>query len=195
MKTISDPDQPNRRVWRTVALATLALLMLGAGALWWRPDGAPAQPPQSPVAAMAVPTDSDSDFAAAPAGPIRSTAPVPRNPRAALLQLGEHAQTVVPNFQGEYPRVAAKRGGVITALVPFPAARPGESIRVQAEDGGALLDGAAGGAVGVDPEHQARVTFRVADGDGLQRVTLRHGSDTRVLEFWVGPEAPVLVRN
>ena len=42
---------------------------------------------------------------------------------------------------------------------------------------------------------RARFEFRAAPNDGLNRVTLRRGGESRVLEFWVGVEPPALVRN
>ncbi len=102
---------------------------------------------------------------------------------------------VAPNVRGEFPRVSVPAAALIRATVPFPDAAPGAIIFLQAEDGGALHGAASGGALTVGDDRQVTLEFRAATSDGVQRVTLRHGADTQLLEFWVGPEAPVLVRN
>lgn len=104
-------------------------------------------------------------------------------------------QQVISNVRGEFHRVPVPASTVITASVPFADAVPGESIRVQAEDGGLLQGRAAQGSVAVGSDHRASVAFQTAANDGLYRVTLRRGGECRVLQFWVGPEPPVLVRQ
>lgn len=117
------------------------------------------------------------------------------DPRVARIRFGATERFVAPNARGEFPRVPVPASAAITAAVPFPAAMPGEPISVQAEDGGVLAGPAAGGRVMIDDRHRAQIEFQTSALDGLHRVTLRRGSESRVLQFWVGPEPPVLVRQ
>jgi hypothetical protein len=43
-------------------------------------------------------------------------------------------------------------------------------------------------AVRLDERKQVAFTFQATKPGGLHRVTLRHGTETKVLEFWVGEE-------
>jgi hypothetical protein len=124
-----------------------------------------------------------------------AVAAIMKDPRAAMLRIDGVSRAVVPNVRGEFPRVLVPASAIVAASVPFPEARPGEKIAVQAEDGGALLDAAAQGFVTIDAAHRAPVQFKVSAHDGIHRVTLRRGGETRVLEFWVGAEQPILARN
>jgi hypothetical protein len=126
---------------------------------------------------------------------VSEVAAIMKDPRAAMLRIGGVPRAVVPNVRGEYPRVLVPASAIIAASVPFAGAQPGEKIAVQAEDGGALLDAAGQGFVAIDEAHRAPVQFKVSAHEGMHRVTLRRGGETRVLEFWVGPEQPVLARN
>ena len=84
---------------------------------------------------------------------------------------------------------------VIAVSVPFPDAQPGEQLAIQAEDGGVFVTGVAEARVQVAPDRQAHFQFRTSANDGLHRVTLHRGGESRVLQFWVGAEPPVLVRS
>lgn len=181
---------------RSIVLS--GVLILTAGALVWvaltrksaNRASAPSvdkvagvQPP-APVVAAQAKTAVASDVAT-----------VMKDPRVATLRIDGAPRAVVPNVRGEYPRVLVPASAIIAASVPFLEAQTGEKIAVQAEDGGALLDAAAQGFVTIDTAHRAAVQFKVSAYDGIHRVTLRRGGETRVLEFWVGAEPPVIVRN
>ena len=117
------------------------------------------------------------------------------NPRAAQIVFAGVRRVVVPNARGEFSRVGVPASAVIVATVPFPDSAPGSTIFLQAEDDGLLSGAASAGALVVGEDRRVTLEFRAAASDGIQRVTLRDGAETRLLEFWVGPEAPVLVRN
>jgi len=99
------------------------------------------------------------------------------------------------NVRGEYRRLIVPASATITASIPFAGAKSGELIAVQAEDGGLLHGSAAQGSASVDNEHKVTVAYQVSANDGMHRVTLRHGGESRVLEFWVGAEPTVIVRK
>lgn len=102
---------------------------------------------------------------------------------------------IAPNVLGEYPRVPVPAGELIAASVPFPAAAPGDRIAVQAEDGGRLIGDAASGIVRTSGGGRAAIEFQAPAFEGAHRITLRRGGESRTLEFWVGPDPPVLVRE
>ena len=99
------------------------------------------------------------------------------------------------NARGELPRLKVPSEATIAATVRFPNAMPGQPISVQPEDGGTLIGDAVSGVVLIDDQQQANFEFQPSANDGQYRVTLRNGGESRVLEFWVGPEPPVLVRK
>jgi hypothetical protein len=117
------------------------------------------------------------------------------NPEAAVVEFGGVRRAVEANPRGEFHRVAVAPSALITASVPFLDADAGTRVVVQVEDGGALRGSAAAGAVTLGADHCAHVEFQVSRYDGLHRVTFRRGADVRVLQFWAGPEQPVLVRR
>lgn len=194
MNTLSMPDA-KRRTGRWLGLV-IVLAFIGGGVCWFFAERAPSAASGSAVSAAAsgnpaIPTASGVH---APAAAVTAAA-VANDPRAAQLTIAGQTRAVVPNVRGEFPRVLVSASAIIAASVPFPDARPGEKIAVQAEDGGALLDAATQGFVTIDATHGAPVKFKVSAHDGMHRVTLRRGGETRVLEFWVGAEPPVVVRN
>jgi hypothetical protein len=117
------------------------------------------------------------------------------NPRAARITFAGVTHIVAPNARGEFSRVIVPASAIITGSVPFLDATPGEEIAVQAEDGGVLLGEAASGALVLDHDRRVPVQFKVSGFEGLNRVTLRRGSETRLLEFWIGDEPAVVAHN
>lgn len=115
--------------------------------------------------------------------------------RTATLQIGENSLRVSPNLRGEFPRVIVIAEALITARVPFPEAQIGDSVAVQAEDGGQIAGGVTNGSTTIAADGVALVEFRAAAFEGMNRVTVRRGAETRVLEFWVGAEPPIHIRQ
>jgi hypothetical protein len=125
--------------------------------------------------------------------PVHST-PAPHDggdERSAKITFGDTTHFLAPNPYGEYARVIVPPSAGITAIVHFTNAKPGELVRVQAEDGGRVLGSEAD--VLVDNKGLARVLFEVSSTEGIQRLSMRHGGEARVLEFWVGNEPAVAV--
>jgi hypothetical protein len=113
----------------------------------------------------------------------------------AQIKVGEEEIQLTFNARGELPRITVLPKADISATVKFPNTVSGQKISVQAEDGGLLIDDAASGIVLIDDQQQAHFKFKLSAYDGQYRVTLRNGGESRVLEFWVGPEPPVIVRK
>lgn len=184
-KTPKNPT-PVRRWW------TATLLLCAGLAIFYWSGREPDQPIASPSAVPVETEGSSLPQTLASAEPAEAKI---SDPRAAHLTFAGQQRVVVPNPRGEFPRVSVPASTVVAATVPFPNARPGETVRVQSEDGGTLQVPSGDGMAMVDSNRQVPVEFQVSDVDGIQRITLHRGSERRVLEFWVGPEAPVLVRR
>ena len=129
---------------------------------------------------------------ASPGNQFISTGSISTKPGVAQIQAGNVNSVLAPNARGDYPRLSVSPSTIIVASVLFPDASPGERISIQAEDGGQLRGEAAKGFATIDDIRKANIEFQVSAHDGLYRVTLRRGGESRVLQFWVGPEAPVL---
>jgi hypothetical protein len=192
---ISSLPEAKRRAGRWLGLA-IALVLVGGGVCWFIAERTTSAAHTSAVgaAASANPANPTASGVHAPAAAV-TTAAAANDPRAAQLTIAGQTRAVVPNVRGEFPRFLVHASATIAASVPFPDAQPGEKIAVQAEDGGALLDAAAMGFVTIDDAHHASLQFKVSAHVGIHRVTLRRGSETHVLEFWVGTEPTVIVRN
>lgn len=170
-----------------VAMAGAVLALVGFTV--WKTTRPPAEGEHLAIADSVQPATIN-------AAPIpSSTAHVPTNPHAARISFAGTDRVVTPNVRGEYARVLIPPSVAVIASVPFPDAAPGESIRVQAEDGGLLEGLAEAGKVTIDAQRFAQFEFRAPAHDGMHRVTLRRGGEQRIVEFWVGAEPPVLVRN
>ena len=176
-------------------LVGLCLVTVFGGVAFWR-GYAPVSPglPESQRVISAVEPvterrDSGGDRA------VSQIDAASDNPRAAQIVFAGVRRVVVPNARGEFSRVGVPASAVIVATVPFPDSAPGSTVFLQAEDGGLLSGAASAGALVVGEDRRVTLEFRAAASDGIQRVTLRDGAETRLLEFWVGPEAPGLVRN
>jgi len=181
-----------QRVLRSAAVAAV-ILAIGAIA-WWK--SAQHRTASSTPLAVDSSRASESPPSAATNIAQKQDAPAPIDEtRAARITIAGTAHVLAPNVRGEFPRLIVPASATITATVPFAGAEPGEAIPVQAEDGGLLQDAAAIGSVAVDNDHKVTISYQVSANDGMHRITLRRGGESRVLEFWVGAETPVLVRN
>jgi hypothetical protein len=192
---ISSLPEAKRRAGRSLGSA-IALVLIGGGICWFIAQRTPSAASASAVG-DAAPTNPANPTASGVRGQVATgaAAAVANDPRAAQLTVDGHPRAVVANVRGEFPRVFVPASAIIAASVPFPDAQAGEKVAVQAEDGGALLNATAQGFVTIDDAHHASLQFKVSAHEGIHRVTLRRGSETHMLEFWVGPEQPVLARN
>jgi len=171
---------------RAFCLAVIVVFVVIGGIYWY------TRPTQTP---SAVAEKIGASVSVTKAIAVQTTNAVVNDPRAASITFDGATRLVVPNARGEFPRTIVPASSEIAASVPFAGAQPGEKIAVQAEDGGLLLGESAQGQIALDAQCRAPVRFKVSAYDGMHRVTLRRGGESRVLEFWVGAEPPVVVRK
>lgn len=114
------------------------------------------------------------------------------DPQVARVRVGLKEEEVSHNALGEFPRLPVPINTDITADVIFTETKLGDVIHALADDGGIIIVDASG-ALSADDDGRVRIRFKPSAYEGLQRVTLRHGAQRRVLQFWVGPEPPVSV--
>jgi hypothetical protein len=188
------PSVRSRKAYSTkgVLLSVAGLVIVAVGAWVALRPGPASEPVPTPPQRRSVAVTPISPTVSSAARAGESAA---KHPLAAHIQFDQQHRTVVPNVIGEYPRLMVPASALTESEVPFAEANPGDLIVVQAEDGGELVGAAASGAVSLDEKRVVKVPFRVSAYDGMHRVSLRYGALTRTLEFWVGPEQPVLARN
>jgi hypothetical protein len=175
------------RVFRTALISTL-VLAIGL-IIWWKVE----HNQEKSSAALTTDTAPQPSVVAVDQAQ-ESPAPVDES-RAAHITFNGVTRTVSANERDEYHRLIVPASTNLTAVVPFAEAEPGELIPVQADDGGLIQGLPVQGNATVDNNHKVTIAYQVPASDGMHRVTLRRGGEIKVLEFWVGPEAPVLVRK
>lgn len=92
-----------------------------------------------------------------------------------------------PNSVGEMGRTIVGHKTKVPFAVGYPFGKPGEVIVAVAEDGGALGRGVATAQAALNKDLTAEFEFETGGRDGLYRVTVRRGADTKALTFWSGP--------
>jgi len=194
----------NRSSKRPFILKTGLVLTLGMGGVLYyqltsertNPSTGPSPRPPTTSSTSTIPAFHDSNKIDDVVPLLHRPLPDPTtDARAATIKIGENSRRVSPNLRGEFPRVLVNAEALITARVPFPDAQLGESIAVQAEDGGQIVGGGTTGSTTIAADGEALVEFRAAAFEGMNRVTVRRGAETRVLEFWVGAEPPIHIRQ
>lgn len=192
-------NSPRSRWSRFALVAAVPVALVVIGLALRNDDSVPASPP--PPQAQAATASTVARAEAGISAVVKSVAVAATetvassDPRAARIEVAGQVRVVTPNARGEFPRVVVPASSVIAVSVPFAGAQPGELLPVQSEDGAVLLGAAAQGVALVAASGDVPLSLKVAATDGLQRVTLRRGGEMRVLEFWVGAEPHVLVRN
>lgn len=101
------------------------------------------------------------------------------------IDLGE------PNQAGIYRRVRTEPGVPVPVEVSYPSASAGTEVVVAVQHGGSLKGGAPAEVLKLDELRRARFTYTVGGEPGLFHVTVRKGSDVKILDFWAGPEPVV----
>jgi hypothetical protein len=180
---------------RVFKIALIATLVLAIGLIIWWKVANHLESPSATNTAVAAQQPSAVAVAAVAVEQNKGSHELIDESRAARISINGNTRLVPANARGEYHRVVVPASTNITATVPFADAKLGEIIPVQAEDGGLLHGAAEQGKVTVDNDHRVTVDYQVSANDGLHRVTLRRGGESRVLEFWVGAEPPVVVRK
>jgi hypothetical protein len=98
------------------------------------------------------------------------------------------------NQVGYFPRVHVPANTAIPVKVFFSNPVEGEAVVIGAEDGGKFEGDKQAIVEGLEKNGRVAFTFHVLDHPGTYRVSLRRGAETKVLDFWVGPETPLAER-
>ena len=106
----------------------------------------------------------------------------------ASVRVGSKNFNLTPNESGLFPRVLVPANDKIQISVAYPEGDPGDSLVIQAEDGGLLDNGTVVKASKLDQNKIISFEFQTNGHDGTYRVTLRKGLDEKRLDFWVGEE-------
>ena len=156
----------------------------------------PSIPAASKAVAAAHPVAS-APAATAPARP--ATFPVqvvdPNDPPLvdgqmvkAHIVVGNESGDLIPNQFGEFPRVHIDPKQTVSVTASWPDAQPGQKVVAAVEDGGLLAGGKPVLAFTLDASRQVSFDFTAGSGRGIYRVTLRQGPDTKIVQFWAGPD-------
>lgn len=170
----------------------LTCVLAVCAALWflWRPESRP-QGESAAASGIAVAKEIGPAIRLQRRTIIRNTS----DSNAARVRVGDAESFTGSDARGKYTRISVPAATVVSARVPLFEAEPGERVSIQAEDGGNLLGEAAQGHLTVDDHHGVQFEFRTPAQDGMYRGTIRRGSESRVLEFWVGAEPPIFAHG
>jgi len=106
----------------------------------------------------------------------------------AHIVVGNESGDLIPNQFGEFPRVHIDPKQTVSVTAVWPDAQPGQRVVAAVEDGGLLAGGKPVLAFTLDASRQASFDFTAGSGGGIYRVTLRQGPDTKIVQFWAGPD-------
>ena len=132
--------------------------------------------------------DMPHSFSTADTAPTREC---PGEMVAAMVNASGRKYSLTPNQVGNFDRVRVQPQEKIPVTISYPGGVAGETVVIQAEDGGQFEDGGMAREVQLDAQRTLAFLFQVTNEPGEHRVTLRKGNDVKVLEFWVGEELPV----
>ena len=153
-------------------------------------SGAASTHPANATAAAARPaTSSIQASAAAPVGaPLAE--PIPADATTARVTVDGKEQTLAQDDIGNYPVLNIKARTPIPVTLSFPKGQPGDAVLVRVEDGGKLDAKDAAKLLNLDPKKLINFDFASNLDNGIYRIVATKGSETSVLQFWVGPEMP-----
>ncbi len=127
---------------------------------------------------------------------------IQRGPREKAAFTGEEAQASVrvgdteyeltPNQLKMFPRIAGiQPGQKLPVSISYPKGVEGEPVVVEAQDGGLFENDKKVQIDRLDHAKNLAFAFTAGHQAGVYRVVLRKGADQKMLDFWVGPEAPL----
>lgn len=73
----------------------------------------------------------------------------------------------------------------------YPKGSSGEQVVVSVEDGG-IIDGKRIKVLQLDHDKKATFTFQAGGDPGIYKLLISKGSDCKMLQLWVGPDADVV---
>lgn len=96
---------------------------------------------------------------------------------------------LMPNQNGEYPRIQTQSHEPVEVRLIFSESSPGESVAVSVQDGGILHTGKATSHMKLDESRQLALGFLVSANPGIHRISLTtQRGEVKTLNFWAGPE-------
>lgn len=173
-----------------------------------RVDNVTAASGTGPAAGDAAPNKPGNG----PAWPTPSTASAQSNGRGAHVASQVPAQIASPtvvsamvrvggqtlqgdaNELGIFPEIRVQPGQQVGVTVAYPEGQPGQRIVAAVEDGGLLQDGERVLPMQLDSQQAVTFNFTAGEARGIYRVTLRRGTETKMLQFWAGEPLPLAMR-
>lgn len=114
----------------------------------------------------------------------------------AAVTLGRRTHALGKGRQGVYPQL--DMGPQMRARIElhFPEAKPGDKVAIGVMDGGRIMlqdadrrvHPAPGPTHRVGADNRIRFIFETDASNGIYRVLVRRGLESRQVEFWVGPK-------
>jgi hypothetical protein len=139
----------------------------------------------------------DSSLPATSGGAWRTSegvAPIsPQAPRATVA-VGQKTVQLTPNQVGNFQRTYIQPKETLPVEVVFPQGEPGQTVVLEAKDGGTFDDKKLAQVAKLDAQRRLAFTFHADRQPGIYRVSMRRGSEEKVLNFWVGDPPPVQER-
>lgn len=93
---------------------------------------------------------------------------------------------LIPNSLGLFPRIDLELEETVDVSLLYTQGQPGDSVIVQAEDGGHLNENRTVLSLILDEQRRLRFTFKTTREGGIYRVTLRRGFEEKRFEFYGG---------
>ncbi len=104
----------------------------------------------------------------------------------ARIVRAKQALTVSPNQVGSFPEISVRPQTLVGVEVTYIAGLANEAVALTALEGGTFGNGKTTQDLTLDSFKKASFSFAAGSGRGLYRVSVRKGTDIKLLEFWVG---------
>lgn len=101
----------------------------------------------------------------------------------ATIDLGTSAVVTATCRKGSFERVGLRHDQTVDIAVQYPTANAGQTITVDALDGGQII--AAEKNLTVGPDGAIHFKFRAGHQPGTYQIALRNGGQELGLQFWV----------
>ena len=131
---------------------------------------------------------------AAPAPSMSVWPPSGRPTAVARVSQSGRQQESRPNQLGNFPRTYIEPNATVPVEVVFSQGNPGQTVVLEAKDGGHFGCGELAQVMKLDEHRRVAFTFHADEQPGIYRVSMRCGSQEKVLPFWVGAPPPVVER-
>lgn len=191
---------------RMVLTITVALAVLTIGVLWLtreRPEETPT--PEKLRATTQLggtqsggltlpPMSSRARTSRGAAGLAGGIAPVSAQAPRASVTVGQKTVQLTPNQVGNFQRTYIQPKATVPVQVAFPLGEPGQTVVLEAKDGGTFDGEDLAKVVKLDDQRRLAFAFHADSQPGIYRVSMRRGSEEKVLNFWVGNPPPVVER-